>query len=67
MYKRVRAEEAMTSRVIDVCFVIWFFVLWRDAGGINWEGAAAPVYRLLKPPLPLLLLQRKQVVSAAPL
>lgn len=44
VYKRARGEQAMSSTVIDVCFVILFLILWRDEGGINlsWMQGGRP-------------------------
>lgn len=44
VYKRDSREEAMSSIVIDVCFVILFLILWRDGGGINlsWMQGGRP-------------------------
>lgn len=47
VYKR-RAEETVSSRVTNVCFVVLFLIVQRDGGGINvkWLQGGRPVYRL---------------------
>lgn len=48
VYKRATAQEAMSSRVINVCFVILFLIVWHDGGeiNVNWMQGGRPVYRL---------------------